>query len=112
MKIHRQIQSAILAACALLLAGSIHLQAQPNIPVGLFNTGTQGMPTGGSWQGYNMSVPYGVGTIVWDGVTYDAADGSTGSAYITANFESANNTELLVSFGPGYNNWFHEDGQN
>ncbi len=101
-----------MAAGALLLAGSADIQAQTNIVVAAFPTGTQGQPTGGSYQGYNMSVPYGAGTIVWDGVTFDAADGSTGSAYITANFSGANNTDVLVSMGPGYNNWYYENGQN
>ena len=106
MKLHRHIKSGILAAAALALACSVsRVQATPNIVVAAFNTGTQGQPTGGSYQGYNMSVPYGAGTIVWDGVTFDAADGSTGAAYITAKFSNANNTDVLVSMGPGYNNW-------
>src|SRR5579859_4193469 len=112
MKIHRQITTSIIAAGALLLGGAAQIQAQTNLVVATFNTGTQGQPTGGSWMGYNMSVPYGAGTIVWDGNVFDAADGSTGSAYITANFSGANNTDVLVSFGPGYNNWYYENGQN
>ena len=112
MKIHRHITTSILAAGALLLAGQAQIQAQSNLVVATFNTGVQGQPTGGSYQGYNMSVPYGAGTIVWDGITFDAADGSTGSAYITANFSGANNTDVLVSMGPGYNNWYYENGQN
>ena len=112
MKIHRFIKTVMLTAGAWLLASSAQIQAQSNLVVATFNTGVQGQPTGGSYQGYNMSVPYGAGTIVWDGVTFDAADGSTGSAYITANFSAANNTDVLVSMGPGYNNWFFENGQN
>ena len=98
------------------MAGStVQLHATPNFTVAAFATGTQGENNSqdgsyGQYAGDNLSVPYGVGTIAWDGITYDAADGSTGSALITANFESANNTELLVSMAPGYNNWYYEGG--
>jgi len=108
MKKHHHSTSVILAAAALVLAGAAQLQATPNFVVAAFATGTQGQPNGGQYSGDDISVPYGAGTIVWDGVTYDTADGSTGAAYITANFSSANNTDVLVSMGPGYNNWYYE----
>ena len=115
MKINRKITSGILAAGVLLLAGSAQLQAVPNLIVAAFATGTQGENNSqdgsyGQYNGDNLSVPYGAGTIAWDGITFDAADGSTGSAHITANFSSANNTDVLVSMAPGYNNWYYEGG--
>ncbi len=120
MKIHRYITTGILAAGVLLLSGSAQLMATTNFTVAAFATGTQGQNntqdgTFGQYNGNNLSVPYGAGTIAWDGITFDAAAGSTGSAHLTANFYNAAdqtalnngaNNDILVSMAPGYNNWY------
>jgi hypothetical protein len=113
MKIHRYTTTVILAAGALWLSAPTQLKAQSNFVVAAFATGTQGENsttdmTGGQYAGDCLTIPYGAGNITWDGITYDSADGSTGSAYITAEFSGANNTDLLVSMAPGYNNWYFE----
>lgn len=112
MKINSLITSRILVA-GLILAASATLQATPNFVVAAFATGTQGenSQTDGTYGQYNgdcLEVGYGAGTITWDGTHFDAADGSTGSAYITATFGAANNTEDYIMMGPGYNNWYFE----
>ena len=122
MKINSYITTGILAAGVLLLSGSAQLMATTNFTVAAFATGTQGENnsqdnTFGQYNGNDLSVPYGAGTITWDGITFDAADGSTGAAHITANFYNAaeqttlnngDNNDILVSMAPGYNNWFFE----
>jgi hypothetical protein len=113
MKIHTYITKGVLVGAVLLCAGLTRLQATTNFTVAAFATGTQGENnsqdgSNGQYNGDDLSVPYGAGTIAWDGIVFDAADGSTGSAHITANFSGADNTDLLVSMAPGYNNWFFE----
>jgi hypothetical protein len=113
MKNHRHIAPGLLITTLALACSSAQVQAVPDFTVAAFATGTQGENNSqdgsyGQWAGDNLSVPYGAGTIAWDGITFDAADGSTGSAHITANFSAANNTDLLVSMAPGYNNWYYE----
>lgn len=113
MKKHTHLSSRLMVAALALACSGAQVQATPNFVVAAFATGTQGENnsqdnTYGQYNGDNLSVPYGAGTIAWDGITFDAADGSTGSAHITANFSSANNTDLLVSMAPGYNNWYYE----
>lgn len=108
MKIIRHSISAVLTA-TLLLTGSARLQAVPNFTVAAFATGTQGENNpGGQYNGDCLSVGYGNGTIWWDGNTFDAADGSTGSGYLTCTFNNSDNTEAYLMIGPGYNNWYYE----
>jgi len=138
MKIQRYITTGILASAALMLAGSAQLQATPNLVVAAFATGTQYENSGGNESAYQTIAP-GLGgdgtggqnpgdclegtypangTIWWDGITYDAADGSTGSAYLNAIFNYNNwpagnyNWPLLESIAPGYNNWYYAGPNN
>lgn len=112
MKIQKDITTGILAAAALLLAGSVQLQAL-NYTVAAFATGTQGENsqtdgTGGQYNGDCLEIPYGNGTIWWDGITFDSALGSTGSAYLDTIFNTSDNIALLASVAPGYNNLYYE----
>jgi hypothetical protein len=120
MKIKKYIMTGILATGALLLASSAHLQALPNLTIAEFATGTQGENsvqdgTYGQYVGDCLQVPYGVGTIGWDGTQFapglnNLGAANTGSAYLNTIFNNSGNNWLIATVAPGYNNWYNASG--
>ncbi len=111
MKIQKYIMTRILAAGALLLAGSAQLRAMAigNLTIAAFATGVQGEnDPGGQYNGDCLEIPYGNGTIWWDGITFDSAQNSTGSAYLDTIFNTSDGIALLASIGPGFNDLWYE----
>jgi hypothetical protein len=118
MKIQKYIRTGILSTAALLLSGTAQLQAIPNLIIAEFASGTQGENNSqdmswGQWSGDCLEVPYGNGTISWDGTHYapglnQMGAANTGSAYLTTDITTSGNNWILVMASPGYNNWYNE----
>ncbi len=96
MKIQKYITSGVLGAAALLLAGSVQVQAdQKVLVINTFDSAASG--TGVEW---------GPSTVAWDG-TQDNTGNAGGSLHVTTTFSGGSDTSLVdyICLGGG-NPWY------